>query len=275
METLRVVTHYDSAAATHPALRELADLLRYRDLLRLMVVNIAKSRYKRSVLGVLWTLMNPSAAHDRADDRLREHLQHEPAELSRSTCCQVSCAGRSSRQHGVRDELAHLGRLAHQAGVHSPHDLRSGRRRQRPDEPALSLGRSRSSWALGHPFSWSLLPCRWRSCCWPPSRLESPCSCRASPILFSDFVEFYQVIVQALFFLTPIMYPVEILPRVGARHAGPQPDVPPDLGIPRAGLSTGSSPTRRRWPPPRLRAPVLALGWVAFTRRADELPYRI
>ncbi len=50
---------YDSADRRSPATRELIELLRYRDLLRLMVTNIVKTRYKRSALGVVWTLLNP------------------------------------------------------------------------------------------------------------------------------------------------------------------------------------------------------------------------
>ena len=50
---------YDSAARRSPALTEIVELVRYRDLLAMMVSNIIKTRYKRSVLGVVWTLLNP------------------------------------------------------------------------------------------------------------------------------------------------------------------------------------------------------------------------
>ena len=50
---------YDSARVRLPAISELIELWRYRDLLQLLVVNRIKTRYKRSVLGVVWTLLNP------------------------------------------------------------------------------------------------------------------------------------------------------------------------------------------------------------------------
>jgi ABC-type polysaccharide/polyol phosphate export permease len=50
---------YDSAAIRSPAIQELIELWRYRDLLKLLVINSIKTRYKRSSLGVLWTLLNP------------------------------------------------------------------------------------------------------------------------------------------------------------------------------------------------------------------------
>src|SRR6266849_6535181 len=53
------VVEYDSAAPRLSPLAELAELIRCRDLLRMMVANIIKTRYKRSALGVVWTLLNP------------------------------------------------------------------------------------------------------------------------------------------------------------------------------------------------------------------------
>src|SRR5438093_1458568 len=40
-------------------LRKLAELYRYRELLRALVVSELKLRYRRSVLGFLWTMLNP------------------------------------------------------------------------------------------------------------------------------------------------------------------------------------------------------------------------
>lgn len=50
---------FDSAQQPPLIIRELVEVWRYRDLLQLLVVNSLKTRYKRSVLGVLWTLLNP------------------------------------------------------------------------------------------------------------------------------------------------------------------------------------------------------------------------
>jgi len=50
---------YDSAGRRTGMVAELRELVRYQDLLKLMVSQITKNRYKRSALGVLWTLLNP------------------------------------------------------------------------------------------------------------------------------------------------------------------------------------------------------------------------
>lgn len=50
---------YDSARRPLPMLEELVEILRYRDLLAQLVARNIKVRYKRSVLGVAWTMLNP------------------------------------------------------------------------------------------------------------------------------------------------------------------------------------------------------------------------
>src|SRR5713101_5117542 len=50
---------YDSSRLPRPFLRELYDLVRYRDLVVQLVSRDIRTRYKRSVLGVGWTLLNP------------------------------------------------------------------------------------------------------------------------------------------------------------------------------------------------------------------------
>jgi ABC-type polysaccharide/polyol phosphate export permease len=50
---------YDSAKVGSPAIHEIRELWNYRDLLMMMITNSIKTRYKRSSLGVIWTLLNP------------------------------------------------------------------------------------------------------------------------------------------------------------------------------------------------------------------------
>ena len=50
---------YDSAERTSPVLGPLRNIWVYRGLLRLLVARDVTLRYKRSVLGVWWTLLNP------------------------------------------------------------------------------------------------------------------------------------------------------------------------------------------------------------------------
>src|SRR5689334_16562880 len=54
-----IVSEYDSANRPPPMVEEFLMLVRYKDLLRLLISGGIKSRYKRSSLGVVWTLLNP------------------------------------------------------------------------------------------------------------------------------------------------------------------------------------------------------------------------
>jgi ABC-type polysaccharide/polyol phosphate export permease len=58
---MKVVTHeiYDSARRLPSAIEELVQLFRYRDLAWQLMLRNIKARYKRSALGVLWTMLNP------------------------------------------------------------------------------------------------------------------------------------------------------------------------------------------------------------------------
>jgi len=50
---------YDSAKRKPPAIEELLALIRYRDLIYQLVRRDIVTRYKRSVLGIAWTMLNP------------------------------------------------------------------------------------------------------------------------------------------------------------------------------------------------------------------------
>jgi len=51
--------YYDSAASRNRIVDELHELVHYRDLVKNLVRRNLTARYKRSVLGVLWTLLDP------------------------------------------------------------------------------------------------------------------------------------------------------------------------------------------------------------------------
>jgi len=50
---------YDSSLPRHPLKEEVKSLLGYRHLLRELIGRNIKTRYKRSILGVAWTMINP------------------------------------------------------------------------------------------------------------------------------------------------------------------------------------------------------------------------
>ncbi len=53
------MTFYDSSSAGHPFVEEFQALKAYRGLVVQFVARAIKTRYKRSMLGVMWTMLNP------------------------------------------------------------------------------------------------------------------------------------------------------------------------------------------------------------------------
>lgn len=50
---------YDSSVRKNPAVEEIVETFRYRDLIGQLIRRDITTRYKRSVLGILWTMINP------------------------------------------------------------------------------------------------------------------------------------------------------------------------------------------------------------------------
>jgi ABC-type polysaccharide/polyol phosphate export permease len=94
-------------------------------------------------------------------------------------------------------------------------------------------------------------------------------------VFFNDSIDIYQIVVQAGFFLTPIMYPPSVLPEALSGwmvlnpfflmielfrtpiYASAIPDAGPDRGAAVLAFAT------------------LLAGWTVFTRQADQLAYRL
>ena len=56
---MRSAHTYDSDQQRSPFLEEFLTLIQYRELVRQLISRAVKTRYKRSVLGVAWTMINP------------------------------------------------------------------------------------------------------------------------------------------------------------------------------------------------------------------------
>ena len=59
MDNIEHTPIYDSSRHFSPALEELTEILRYRNLVLQMVRRDIVTRYKRSLLGIAWTMLNP------------------------------------------------------------------------------------------------------------------------------------------------------------------------------------------------------------------------
>jgi ABC-type polysaccharide/polyol phosphate export permease len=191
----------------------LQELIRYRDLLRLLVVTNIKARYKRSVLGMAWTLLNPllmmivmtiafSALFSRSVENYPVYV------LSGLILWQFFAQTTTHAMNQLAWGNNLLKKVYIPPVVFPVSAVGTG---------LVNLGLSVIPLALimlvmRHPFTWALL---WLPVpviliavfCVGVSLLVSIIA-----VFFNDFAQMYTVILRMWFYLTPVMYPERILP---------------------------------------------------------------
>jgi len=188
---------YDSANVPSPAINELGELWRYRDLLRMLVSNSIKTRYKRSALGVVWTLLNP----------LLNTLV-------------LTIAFSQLLRFNVKNYAIYLlvGLLVwnffSQTTTHAMNTLVWGssliKRIYVPRTIFAPLGLIML--VMRHPFSWTLLLLPLALLFLAMFTLGVTLLISTLAVFFVDVIDMYGILLSAWFYLTPIIYPIEIVP---------------------------------------------------------------
>lgn len=267
---------YDSAQRPPAFVDEFVQLLRYRDLVVLMAGNILKNRYKRSMLGVVWMLLNPllqTIVLAIAFGALfRSTLPHYPVYLLSGLLAWNFMTQTVQYAMGV---MAGGGGLLKR--IYIP----------RATYVVAVVGNGLVNFlisvlplalivlALQHPVgaSWLFLPVS--ILVLTVFTLGLALLLSTASVFFTDSIDIYQIVIQAGFFLTPVMYPPSVLPesldswlRLNPFFSLIELFRTPIYGnaIPDAGLIVGTV---------ALALTTLLAGWAAFTRKADQLAYRL
>jgi len=267
---------YDSAARGAPIVSEFVELTRYRDLLGMLVNASIKTRYKRSALGVVWTLVNPMLTMlvmaFAFSHLLRISIQNYPVYLlSGLIFWNFFVQTTTSAMHS----LIWGGSLIKR--IYVPRTIFAA--------AATGNGLVNLSLALiplatimlltGQPFSLTL--------CFLPVAillltvftLGVALLMSAIAVFFVDVVDMYQIFIQAVFYLTPIMYPASILPPAYVWYLNLNP-LYHLLETFRRPILLGMLPGPKTFAAAVASAVVaLIVGWWAFTKRADQLAYRL
>jgi len=255
---------------------EFSELLRYRDLLRLLIGKIIKTRYKRSALGVVWALLNPlltMAVMTIAFSALfRGAVTNYPLYiLSGLICWNFFSQTTAYAMHS----LVWGGSLLRR--VYVPRTIFA----------VASVGHGLVNFTLtmlpllviiavmGHAFhaTWWFVPIAVLLLALFALGVALFMSTLA--VFFVDVLDLYQVFLQAWFFLTPVMYPESILPAEYAwiLRFNPMHYL---LELFRAPILHGSLPAAGTilaacaW-----TFGALAAGWFTLARKADEFAYRL
>jgi ABC-2 type transport system permease protein len=267
--------YYDSSIHKIPALEEIREIRRYKNLILQLTRRDILARYKRSFLGVAWTMLNP---------------------LGMMIILSIVFSQLFS---GVRSYPAYLlgGLIAWNFFAQSTNASMSGlvwggSLIQRIYIPRTSFGISAISTALVNlvlsivplilvmlftrtaihasiiflPVSIMLLAC---------FALGIGLILSTMAVYFPDVAEMYQIILLAWMYLTPIIYPEEIIPA----NLHLIFDLNPMyylVRIFRLPLLDGRIPTFEEILPAAICGlGALVIGWIFFTSKSDEFAYRI
>jgi ABC-2 type transport system permease protein len=267
---------YDSAKRQAAPLRECYELIAYRDLLFLMVREHLKQRYQRSILGVFWAFLNPVLSMAVLAIAFSALFQNNISNYPVYVLIGVitwSCFAQTCSQ--IIDQV--VGGLPLLRQMYLPRTIFS----------VAAVGTNSVNLVLScipllvlmlataHPISggWLLLPVAILLLI--GFALGVGLLIAAMALYFSDIGYLFQVVVQAWFFLTPVMYPIEIVPAV----AQPWLQFNPMLvfvGLFRELLYTQQLPSLGIWGTALLISAISLIGgWIVFTYQSDQLTYRI
>jgi ABC-type polysaccharide/polyol phosphate export permease len=95
-------------------------------------------------------------------------------------------------------------------------------------------------------------------------------------VYFPDIAEMYQIVLTAWMFLTPIMYPEEILPQAYRAYITTLNPMYHLVKLFRIPIYYGRLPDLMEFLIPLIISlTVLIIGWMVFTHKSDEFAYRI
>jgi ABC-type polysaccharide/polyol phosphate export permease len=267
---------YDSASVRVPAIHELGELWRYRDLLRLLVVNSIKTRYKRSALGVVWTLLNPLlntlVLTIAFSQLLRFNVENYAIYLLVGLL--VWNFFSQTTNHAMNTLVWGSSLLKR---IYVPRTIFA----------VSVLGNGLVNFGLGliplalimlvmrHTFTWNLLLLPLALLLLAMFTLGITLLISTLAVFFVDVIDMYGVFLSAWFYLTPVIYPVEIVPEKFAVFLRLNP-MYYMVDLFRQIIFSGVAPSPEQWLlSAALGVSALLLGWWIFTKKSDEFAYRI
>jgi len=280
MKQIQTLQHmdftYDSQQRKPPAVEELLDVIQYRDLIYQLIRRDIVARYKRSVLGIFWTMLQPLGmmlVMAIVFSTLFKHIDGYVAYLLSGLIAWMFFAQTTSSsifQIIWGSEL--IRRIYIPMSTFSISAIGTGL-----VNLVLSLiPLLMILLAVGRPIRWAFLFIPIPILLLAAFALGVSLILSTMTVYFPDIKEMYQILIQAWMYLTPIMYPADILPAKYSfwlLHLNPLYYL---IEIFRAPIYEGVLPPLDILIPGTLIAVItLLVGWIYFANRADEFAYNI
>jgi len=267
---------YDSAAHIHPAIDEIKNVARYRYLILQLVKRDILTRYKRSILGVAWTMLNPLGM----------------MVILSIVFSQIFASATPAYPLYILSGLMAWNFFAQGTNASMYNMVWGGGLLHRVYIPRSTFVLSAIATAMVNlilsivPLVLVMLvmkiPLRLTIFYLPVPMLLLTCFAlgvglilSTMAIYFPDVVEMYQILLTAWMYLTPVIYPEKIVPVaiLPILRANPLYYL---LNLYRLPLYDGRLPTLGEfWPAAAWAIGILILGWFIFTSKADEFAYRV
>jgi len=268
---------YDSNERSFYAIDELRQVINYRNLIIQLTRRDILARYKRSFLGVAWTMLNPLG-------------MMLVLTLAFSNILRFSVPGYSAF---VLSGLIAWTFFSQTTTASMVNLVWGGNLLKRVYIPRSSFALAAMGTGIVN-LGFSLImmlpvmlitriPIRWTILFLPVPTLILLCFSLGIGLListwaiyFPDVSEMYQIVLSGWMYLSPVIYPESLLPknlRFWFQHLNPMYDI---IRLFRMPLYDGRLPAFGEiWPLALVSGVVLIIGWLVFTSKSDEFAYRV
>jgi ABC-type polysaccharide/polyol phosphate export permease len=271
-----LVYSYDAAKRRPAAIEELRELIRYRNLVVLMVRRDVVTRYKRSILGVAWTMLNPLGIMLVTSIVFETLWKQGPGfpvyVLSGLTMWTFFSLSSSDAMTNLISGVVLRQRVYMPSTIFALTAVGNG-----------LVNMVLSFIPLFVVMLFTQVPLTWALFFLPVPMLIAACFTLGVGLLlstlavyFRDITAMYSIILTAWMYLNPIVYPVTMLSdqlRFWDSLLNPLWTI---IDLFRTPVLYGTIPPFTEiWPVALISIVILFVGWIIFTRKADEFAYRI
>ncbi len=267
---------YDSAKRKHPAIEEFLALFRYRDFIYQLVRRDIVARYKRSILGIAWTMLNPLGTMlimVVVFSRVFNAVQNYPAYVLTGLICWAMFS--QSTSHSI-SMMVWGSRLIQQIYLPKTAFIVSTVIASMVNF-LLSLVPLFIILAITHTtLGWSIILLPFSMILILLFSLGVSLLISTLAVFFPDVEQMYPVVLTGWMYMSPIIVPIEFLENVlngWLLRLNPFYHV---LNVFQIIMYKGGVPTGQDWAFALLVSfGALIIGWYIFTRKADSMTYYV
>ncbi len=267
---------YDSAKHPHPFVAEFLALIKYRELLFQFIARSIKTRYKRSVLGVVWTLLNPLLTMLVLtfvfSNLFRFDIPHYPIYLLSGLVAWNCFSGVTNQSMG---DMVYNGSLMNRIYVPKALFVASAAGTGLVNLGFAFIPLLIIAIATGAPIDQSLITVLPAVFLLALFAMGVGLIVSTAAVFFADMMPVYEVLLTIWLYATPIIYPISIIPP-GSLFLFKLNPMYYLIDLFRLPLFTGHVAPLQTWLiAGGFTVAVLLLGWYLFTSKINEFAYHV